>query len=75
MKLIKKKDQFRRDFDGVYECEGCGNIEEIKDCYDDRYFHDEVMPDAKCKKCEKSTNDLGIKNDRVPTKYADYEVV
>lgn len=75
MKLIEKRNQFRRDFNGLYECEGCGNREEVQGCYDDRYFHDEVTPNMKCSKCGKSTNDLGVKAERVSTKYADYEVV
>lgn len=74
MKLIEKMNQMRRDFDGKYECENCGNIEEIRDCYDDRNFHDNVSPDFKCEKCGKSSNDLGIKN-KVSTKYAEYEIV
>lgn len=75
MKLIEKKNQFRRDFTGVYQCEGCGNEEEKKGCYDDRYFHDVVTPDMKCKKCGKSTKDLGIKPTKVVTKYAEHEVI
>jgi hypothetical protein len=68
MRLIEKTGQYRRDFWGNYECEGCGNVEEI--CgYDDRNFHDNVMPAKECSKCGKSTNDLGIEKIRVATKY------
>jgi len=75
MKLIEITLQSRRDFHGKYKCEGCGNIEEHDYCYDDRNFHDNVTPRWKCKKCGKSTLDLGIKPEFVETKYRDYEVV
>jgi len=69
VRLIKKVWQSRRDFTGLYECEGCGYIQEYKYCYDDRNFHDNVMPRRKCPKCGKSTLDLGIDIEHVPTKY------
>ena len=74
MKLIEITSQNRRDFHGKYKCEGCGNIEEHSG-YDDRNFHDNVTPHWKCKKCGKSTIDLGKKPDFIQTKYHDYEVV
>ena len=58
MKLIQKKNQMRRDLDIDVECEGCGNKEEICGAYDDRYYWDNVLPDIKCSKCHKSTNDI-----------------
>jgi hypothetical protein len=73
MRLIEKKDQMRRDFTGVYECEGCGFIKEIYGCYDDDYFHTQVMPDRDCDKCGKSTNSLGVKKERVLTRYPEGE--
>lgn len=75
MKLIEKTWQNRRDFDGIYECEGCGHKQEEKDCYDDRNFHDNVSPNWKCSQCGKSTIDLGADVEKVQTRYADYEVV
>lgn len=77
MKLIEKLDQFRRDFQGKYECQSCGNIEidNSLDSYDDDYFHDNIIPDMKCKKCGKSTLDLGLPNERMATKYPPYQVV
>ena len=73
MKLIAIISQSRRDFKGKYKCEGCGNIEEDEslDSYDDRNFHDNVTPHWKCKKCGKSTIDLGIVPQCVNTKYPD----
>jgi len=75
MKLIEKIYQYRRDFDWIYECEWCGEKEEHQWCYDDRNFHDNVTPTWKCKKCDKSTNDLWVEKEIVSTKYASYEVV
>jgi len=60
--------QHRRDFRAIYKCEQCGY--EKEDCgYDDRNFHDNVIPKMKCEQCGKSTNDLGIKHNPTPTKY------
>lgn len=75
MKLIEKKNQLRRDFTGVYECENCGNVKEYRGCYDDRNFHDNVMPKRKCDKCEKCSEDLNVPIVRVATKYSYYEIV
>lgn len=69
MKIKKKISQHRRDFYADFECEGCGNVEFKKSGYDDRYFHDEVIPNMKCKSCGKSRNDLGIEGDFTETKY------
>lgn len=75
MKLIKKISQHRRDFEGEYQCENCGEIETYHACYDDRNFHDNVTPRWKCKKCGKTSLDMKDKPDHVPTKYSDLEVV
>lgn len=77
MKLIRKISQFRRDFKGEYVCEGCGNteVDNTLDSYDDRTFHDNVTPNRKCKKCGKSTLDLGFVPQCVNTKYPDDERV
>ena len=54
MKLIKILNQHRRDFQGQYECEFCKHIEtdSSMNSYDDRYFHDSVIPNMKCPKCK-----------------------
>ena len=77
MKLIAILSQSRRDFKGKYKCEGCGNIEEddSMSSYDDRNFHDNVTPNRKCKKCGKSTLDLGFVPQCVNTKYPDGQQV
>jgi len=74
MKITEIIYQSRRDFEAWYECEGCGNKEKSGG-YDDRNFHDNVIPNFVCKKCGKSRNDLGITQETTPTKYAEgYQV-
>jgi len=66
--------QNRRDFKAIFTCESCSN-DVIKNGYDDRNFHDNVIPNVKCEKCGLSSNDLGIIHKTTPTKYSDWEVV
>jgi C4-type Zn-finger protein len=75
MRLIGKTSQNRRDFWGNYACESCGHIEKKVSGYDDTFFHTVATPKIKCKKCGKSTNDLGLKPQEVRTKYKSYETV
>jgi len=74
MKIIKILNQHRRDFRAIYECEDCGYKVEGSG-YDDRNFHDNVIPNIECGKCGKSSNTLGIKHDVTPTKYEAWEVI
>ena len=74
MKISKITYQNRRDFKAIYECEACGDKNEDWG-YDDRNFHDNVIPAMKCEKCGKSRNELGIKGEFTPTKYQAWEVV
>jgi len=60
--------QHRRDFKAIYVCEHCG-AEDTEMGYDDRNFHDNVIPDMKCKKCGKSRNGIGIKGEFTQTQY------
>ena len=48
--------QNRRDFKAEYECEHCGNII-IDRGYDDRNFHQNVIPNMSCDKCGKTADD------------------
>ena len=75
MKLIRKISQSRRDFKGLYKCEDCGHEIEYGSCYDDRNFHDNVIPARKCPKCNKSTKDLGFPVEFVQTEYPSGVVV
>lgn len=70
LKIKRITSQNRRDFRAIYECEGCGETSEGRG-YDDRNFHDNVIPDMKCEKCGASRNSLGIKGEHTSTKYPD----
>ena len=74
MKIEKILSQNRRDFHAIYICEGCGT-EEIKSGYDDRNFHDNVIPSMVCKNCGKTRIDLGIDSEPTATKYQSWEQV
>ena len=69
MKIRKMLNQYRRDFYADYECESCGYIERNVSGYDDRNFHDNVIPNMKCKQCGKSRNDLWIIGQKTETAY------
>jgi transcription elongation factor Elf1 len=56
MKIKEKLSQHRRDFHAIYVCEHCGH-EEKSDGYDDANFHQNVIPNMKCKKCELKAGD------------------
>lgn len=71
MKIKTIQSQSRRDFHALYECEHCGNTQEGYG-YDDANFHQNVIPNMKCKQCGKTAGD-----DYRPltTKHAENEVV
>jgi len=73
MKIIKILSQSRRDFVAMMHCEFCEQKCINNEGYDDRYYHDNVIPDMKCEKCGKSTNSEGGKIDHTPTKYPEGE--
>lgn len=50
------KSQHRRDFQAVYECEHCGHTHEGRG-YDDRNFHENVIPGMACGECGKTAGD------------------
>ena len=57
MKIKQIKNQMRRDFIAIFECEHCNHNEELNG-YDDEYFHRKVIPQMKCKSCgQKSPED------------------
>lgn len=68
MKIKRITYQHRRDFTALFECEGCGNISSAQG-YDDRNFHDNVIPAMKCPACGKSARDLGVDVRPLTTKY------
>jgi len=54
MKIKEFINQNRRDFTAVFECEHCEHTEE-RTGYDDKYFHEHVIPKMKCNKCGKTS--------------------
>jgi ribosomal protein L37AE/L43A len=52
MHIKKFISQNRRDFRAIYVCEHCGAEEEGQG-YDDENFHQNVIPQKKCKQCGK----------------------
>lgn len=56
MRIKEIKSQYRRDFRAIYECEHCGHTHEAGG-YDDRNFHENVVPAMKCEKCGKAAGD------------------
>lgn len=69
MKIKEIISQYRRDFSAVMICEFCNQEELNKWGYDDRNYHDNVIPKMKCKNCGKSTESEGGTPDRIATKY------
>ncbi len=69
MKITKMISQYRRDFTAEYTCEGCGNKQIDNSGYDDAYYHQNVIPNKKCKKCGESTITLGKSIEPRATKY------
>lgn len=71
MKVKKIIWQHRRDFTAIYQCEHC-NHEEEDSGYDDENFHQNVIPNMKCKQCGKQSPE----NYRaLTTKYKPCEVI
>lgn len=69
MKVTKRYNQHRRDLSIDMKCENCGATDSYDSAYDDRNFWDNVVPDFKCPKCKKSSNDVGSKHEHMSTKY------
>lgn len=75
MKIKQITSQHRRDFTAIMECEFCGHESIDRYGYDDRNYHDNVIPNMKCEVCGKSTKSEGGEVGFTPTKYADWEQV
>lgn len=69
MKIKQIINQSRRDFSAIMECEFCSNETKLATGYDDRNYHDNVIPNMECPKCGKSTKSEGGTIDHVQTKY------
>lgn len=55
MKIKNIISQNRRDFRAIMKCEFCNSEETLNSGYDDRNYHDNVIPNMKCKSCNEST--------------------
>lgn len=75
MKILKITERYRRDFWADMQCEHCSHVEKGVSGYDDSYFHSEVIPAMKCKKCGKSTKSEGGNVEQTETKYHDSQTV
>lgn len=56
MKIKEITSQHRRDFEAIYECENCGHTQKGSG-YDDRNFHENVIPMMVCPACGASAPD------------------
>ena len=70
MKIKEILSQNRRDFHAIYVCEGCGSEEKSRG-YDDSNFHNNVIPNMKCKSCGETFESLGVDYRQLATKYPD----
>lgn len=75
MKIKQITNQYRRDFSADMKCEFCNHEEKLTSGYDDRNYHDNVVPNMKCKSCGESTISGKGTVDNTPTKYAAHQVV
>ena len=75
MKITKMISQNRRDFSAEYTCEGCDHKQIDNSGYDDKYYHENVIPNIQCKNCKESTITLGRPIEPQATKYPENYVV
>lgn len=69
MKIKKMIQQHRRDFIALMECEFCSHAYKNESGYDDNYYHENVIPNMKCKSCGHSTISKGGEIKPQATKY------
>ena len=55
MEIIKIISQHRRDFTAEIKCEHCSTIRILNDGYDDAFYHNSVIPNMNCEKCNESS--------------------
>lgn len=75
MKIIKMLNQHRRDFSCEMECENCQSKTINKSGYDYNYYHENVIPNMKCKDCGESTISSNKPIEPQATKYPDGYVI
>lgn len=57
--------QSRRDFQAIYQCEHCDH-EQQNYGYDDANFHQNVIPNMKCKSCGKDSAGVASSSPTIP---------
>lgn len=57
MRIDKITNQMSEDFWADFKCEHCGHIEKNLRGYNDIFFHENIIPEIKCKQCEKTGSD------------------
>tara|TARA_R110000824_G_scaffold29245_1_gene97587 strand:+ start:827 stop:1045 length:219 start_codon:yes stop_codon:yes gene_type:complete len=57
MKIKRIVSQHRRDFYAIYACEHCEAVSEESYGYDDKNFHENVIPKMVCNSCGKTAGD------------------
>jgi len=70
LKIKEILSQYRRDFEAVYECEGCGHAYKDRG-YDDEHFHRVRIPKMRCPECGKTSAECGADYRPLTTKYPD----
>lgn len=68
MKIDKIISQYRRDFNAVFVCEGCGYQVTLSG-YDDEHYHKNTVPKIKCPKCGRTGKECGAEYRPLTTKY------
>jgi hypothetical protein len=53
MKIKEITWEHRYDFYANLECEHCNHEQILKTGYNDRYYHDKVLPSITCEQCKK----------------------
>ena len=72
MKIKEMLSQNRRDFTATLECEHCGHTRKLSSGYDDANYHNNVIPNMKCDKCDKKGSDESVPQE---PKHAEHETV
>ena len=72
MRIKEMIHQHRRDFSAIFECEHCDYLVRIENGYDDRNYHENVIPRMVCGQCEKTSPDTYVPRE---TKYMEGLVV
>lgn len=62
MKMRERTYQSRRDFKAIYECESCGHVTKEIWGYDDRNYHENVIPAMRCPDCGEAS---GVVSSRI----------